>query len=447
MSSSFNKVKVGTAVCDITPPVGCEMSGSVRPIVSTGLRTPLKARAMAIAAGGRTLVFCAVDLISLYVEHVANIKRLVFERTGIPGEALMIGATHTHNGPVLVPQFAGQRPMDGEWVRRMEAKISDAIAEAAAGLRPARIGIARGEEPGLVFNRRLRRPDGRIAMNFTGKADLQSCTAPGLVDPSLAVIRADDLAGNPIGILFNYPNHNNAAGIRELCADWSGFAEEELRERLGADVPVLFFPGASADLNWVDYRNLQQTGGLAEARRIASVLAEAIGQVCSAMTMTDDMELDCQLMPVELRERGLQPVDLDDDGCFGAAAGSFADFYREARDQLLGGRPLARHRYELAAFRLGDTVWVSNPAELFVELGLNIKALSPFGAERTHICSLTNGYAGYVPTEEAFAEGGYEVRRSLGSSFLQTDAGTIFVEKSIELANRLRSGSSSAGRG
>jgi len=56
---------------------------------------------------------------------------------------------------------------------------------------------------------------------------------------------------------------------------------------------------------------------------------------------------------------------------------------------------------------LGDTALVCLPAELFVEIGLNIKAASPF--PHTFIVELANGSISYIPTRAEFKRGGYEM--------------------------------------
>ncbi len=54
---------------------------------------------------------------------------------------------------------------------------------------------------------------------------------------------------------------------------------------------------------------------------------------------------------------------------------------------------------EVQAIQIGPAVFVSNPAEYFVEYGLGIKRESPFPF--TFPVELANGIVGYVPTEEA----------------------------------------------
>jgi hypothetical protein len=68
------------------------------------------------------------------------------------------------------------------------------------------------------------------------------------------------------------------------------------------------------------------------------------------------------------------------------------------------GKPL---EVEVQVIALGrDLAWVSLPGEIFVELGLAIKAASPF--KHTIIAELANGSIGYIPTARAYDEGNYE---------------------------------------
>jgi len=62
---------------------------------------------------------------------------------------------------------------------------------------------------------------------------------------------------------------------------------------------------------------------------------------------------------------------------------------------------------EIQVFRLGGAGLVSFPGEFFVEVGLEVKRRSPL---RTTFClGLANDSIGYVPTQQAYSEGGYEV--------------------------------------
>jgi len=59
---------------------------------------------------------------------------------------------------------------------------------------------------------------------------------------------------------------------------------------------------------------------------------------------------------------------------------------------------------------IGDGAIAGTPGETFAGLGLDIKARSPFAM--TAAAELCNDIIGYIPTREAFSQGGYETFRS-----------------------------------
>jgi hypothetical protein len=54
---------------------------------------------------------------------------------------------------------------------------------------------------------------------------------------------------------------------------------------------------------------------------------------------------------------------------------------------------------------MDGAAFVGIGAELFAETGLAIKQSA---SQPTYVIGLANGYAGYIPTAQAFAESGYE---------------------------------------
>jgi len=89
---------------------------------------------------------------------------------------------------------------------------------------------------------------------------------------------------------------------------------------------------------------------------------------------------------------------------------------------------------EITAVRIGDLAIVCNPTEMFCRFGLDIKKSSP--AKFTMIAEISNGYAGYCPTPEAFDEGGYEILTAR-SSFMEPKSGIKIVQSSRKLLAQL----------
>jgi len=109
-------------------------------------------------------------------------------------------------------------------------------------------------------------------------------------------------------------------------------------------------------------------------------------------------------------------------------------YARHAVKMLKSGKTEAEMR--LSAFHIGDLGVSCIPGEPFCEIGLAIKRNSPFPA--AWVLGNTNGYTGYMPTRESFAQGGYEVR-TCGWSKWQEDADGVVVKESLDLLNQLKS--------
>lgn len=83
---------------------------------------------------------------------------------------------------------------------------------------------------------------------------------------------------------------------------------------------------------------------------------------------------------------------------------------------------------EMQVIALGrDVAWVAWPGEMFVELGLSVKAGSPF--PHTYNVELANGTIGYIPNKAAYAEGNYEVE----SARVAEGSGELLVASALRI--------------
>jgi len=69
--------------------------------------------------------------------------------------------------------------------------------------------------------------------------------------------------------------------------------------------------------------------------------------------------------------------------------------------------------------RINDMLAWAAPVELFCEIAIAVRNQSPF--PQTFFFGYTNGWLGYLPTAQGFAEGGYEPRTSVFTPQVEAD--------------------------
>jgi hypothetical protein len=79
-----------------------------------------------------------------------------------------------------------------------------------------------------------------------------------------------------------------------------------------------------------------------------------------------------------------------------------------SRARTYGGKKI--FPAELHLLQIGPAVFAGTEGEPFAEIGMAIKSRSPWPA--TWFGGYTGGWAGYIPTPDAFPRGGYEVDTS-----------------------------------
>jgi hypothetical protein len=221
--------------------------------------------------------------------------------------------------------------------------------------------------------------------------------------------------------------------------------EKTIRGSLGADLPVVFLEGACGDVTQVD--NLSPyafpTGEKWAEIVGSSVGAEAVKVLVNAAS-SEEMPLNARTKVWKIKRRVpsaehvQRAYDLvkQDIKTVGETDWVFAK-ETVLLDALLAKEPAVE--VEVQAIQVGPAVFLTNPAEFFVEYGLELKAKSRFPF--TFPVEVANGMVGYVPTEEAFGPhgGGYETRLSSYSS-LEVSAGRQMVEAGLELAGQMTPG-------
>lgn len=409
-------IQAGFGAAAITPPLEVQMAGYFGKRRATAVHDELHARAMVLDDGSRRAALLCCDLIALPGEAVAGIRAAVEARTGIPGDHVMVCATHTHTGPE--PRRDRLPPDDCtlDWLKEMPVRAAAAAVAAADDMQKCTVSYGNVMEDRIAFNRRYRMKDGTVRSN-PGHMNPDIVQPAGPIDPEVGVLafRREDRSLKAVCV--NYACHLDNVGGTEISADFPAYLVSRLQERLPERAAVLFTNGACGNINHVDVRSPYRRKGHEHSRWMGETLA---GDVCMALQAAQDLDA----APVRVASEIVQlPV-------------------REDADPVAG-------RAEIQTLRFGDAAFAGVPAEYFVEFQLDIKQRSP--VPRTLVAELANGALGYVPTRQAFEENmahvssermeqfdhmGYEVRSALSRGLLP-GAGETMADTAVRLLSRL----------
>src|SRR4030095_15303316 len=146
--TSANAIDVGVASCDITP----DVKGRKVPLAgygarqgkpSTGVHDPLHAKVLFFRDGKTSMAIVTCDLRSV----TPQLKQQTLQKAadlGLSMDTLFMCASHTHDGPFIVPEKFWQLQFgecDPAIADTMSSSIAGGLRAAARNLAPARVGF------------------------------------------------------------------------------------------------------------------------------------------------------------------------------------------------------------------------------------------------------------------------------------------------------------------
>jgi neutral ceramidase len=453
--------KAGFAERDITPDLGMEAPGGYGKAYHRSFHDPCKLRAVVFDDSRQRVALVGVDLLFITRALTKEARAEIEKRCGIRAGNILLGASHSHSsGPIGMSEpgdFDQATPLVQDlyfkestisnpgYTQLLKRQIVDAVVAADAARVDVRAAVGFGHEDKVAFNRRLRMKNG-LTWSHPGAGNPDIIDYAGPIDPQVGVIGVWDMKTNLLGVVVNFSCHatTNPGGI---SANWPSAMEQTLRAATHhAALPVVFLQGACGDITQVDNLTKFQNPAPEEWWEIVGgrIGAEAYKTLLLIRRgASGDIPLDVRsrtwnikrrLPTAEKVRRALEIVQAGPKD--NETAWTFAK-ETVLLDALAKVRP--EEEVEVQAIQVGPAVFVSNPAEYFVQYGLDIKRGSKFPF--TFPVELANGCTGYVPTEEALGPngGGYETRLTSYSN-LEITAGRQFADTGIELANQMTPG-------
>ena len=492
-----DKYLIGWSEVDMTPEKKISLAGQFFERISEYVETPLTATAMAVASGETHVIFCSADLVSVSRDLLAKIRALVSERKPeINTDALIVAATHTHTSFTYTDYGEGEStgasldiltrfiPEGTNYIGLVETtdgvmtpeeafdfiadKVAKACIEAYDNLAPASFANEFGRAA-VGMCRRVCYDDGTAKM--WGDAKTVNFThLEGGNDNGIELIYTFDENGKLTGVVANIACPSQVVEQRSyISSDYWGKVKILLREKYGEDIKVLGLCGAGGDqcprdlIRWVDPEtpiddpNVIRTnvtsrradpsmydikGTWKIGKRIVNEISDVYEEIDRKIS---EGELVHKKFSLEFPLRRVTPAEKAD------AERAIREFFRENTGDInymdtaamhVHAGTLGRYEYqqthsvctiEIQIIKLGNIVFATNPYELFLDFGNQIRALSL--AEQTFIVQLCNGCAGYLPTKKAEEGGHYSAYVTSGT--VGHIGGEMLVRKTVDEINKL----------
>lgn len=405
---------VGGSVHEVSVPPGSAMGGFVaRTEPSTGVHDPTTVRAVALD----DVAIVTVDVCVLHEQTCRDIERAAGLGT------VVVAAVHTHGGPAIGRGRAGGH----------EARVHDAVVGAAvtavheARLKRRPVQVAWASVRGLGVAKSRRHLDRTI-------------------DPPLDALRFwDATTGEVVATITCYPCHPVVLDATNtmITADYVDALRNGVENETGA--PCLALTGAAGDVNTghaptasfrtsgASQRTFERAGEL--GTRLADGLratgwrrVQSRGAVATSLPVTLDYESITQPY-VDARRRSWEERLTNAANGERSVLTCWLDWARHWRPEHLADRWQGR----VTCIDLGEAALVTLPGEPFLTVAESLQQAAP----HLMVAGYCDGVPGYLPTSDAYPEGGYEVEDACMYYAMPAPVKRGSAEELIRLGTRL----------
>ncbi|MCS7225051.1 MAG: hypothetical protein NZ959_10940 [Armatimonadetes bacterium] len=419
-------MKVGVATATLVADKEMVIAGGIHPVFVNDQEGELRATAFVLESHDLQVAIVSCDILMISQQDLADPLREIEDTYAIPSSHILVTCTHTHHAPSTVKVHGYDK--DQTFVKRVQRAIVEAVGKAQKNARSSaddRMMYWLGLESSVGQNSRLLLSDGTIY--WVGPRD-DAIRPTGPFDGELPVLTIADEKGRLKGVLFSHACHNIGTikgAVRS--PSFYGLAAQELESKLGA--VAAYLPGAAGSSHNLSLPTQEAVHRIKSAvkdalRRAPTIRSEPIQAVKKPFTyrirhFNDDAEEEQVSYYCTKR--------------IGKGAEKTIEVFRQMRQSLSSEQGKERTT-ELQAMRLGDIALIALPGEVFTILGWEIKRRSPF--RNTIVVSLANDWIGYLPDEEGFDLGGYQVWTGF-HSFVEKGTGERMVAEAVRLLEEL----------
>jgi hypothetical protein len=454
----------GVGRTDLTPAPGTPQGGWGAQTHQRGLGAdvPFYATALVLSDGNETAVLVDADAIGFDAEWTNKIVAAIVDLTQIPRDRIRFSCSHTHSGPNTFRLGTISEGLDMAliYLNSLPQRIAGAVWQAQKNLQRVRFAVGSGTCD-INVNRRCCTPEG---------ARVSGRNWSGNVDRTVRVVRFDGLNEVPVAVIVHYACHPTIMAWENqwFTPDYPGAMRQVVEQQMGGT--CLFLQGAAGDIG----PRAGYTGDLRTYRRMGRILGLEASSVALnidplprreryvgvlqsgapiALYEDEPQEPEAPVLRMATRAvalplRKLRPLDvleaeakrwreelmrLRQSGSVeqvrAATARSTQANWQADMGRSYEGKVTVD--WELQCIRVGSLAFLSCQGEPFLEISQRILADSPF--PHTLFSGYSNGAFGYLPTRQAFEEGGYEIEASPFAS----DAADTLVAGGLRLLHEM----------
>ncbi len=400
MKTMETPVLAGWAAAEITPNIPCRMGGyGARAASANAVHDPLFAHALALGTPESPFIVIICDLIGVDETMVEETRRNIAQQ--YPGAASWLGATHTHSGPDVARalSFSSDAP-DPAIKKLVSTGAKSAAREAITRMHPVWARCASGPINGVATNRDHPEQKADITLDL------------------LCFYDAPEQA-QPAAVFGSFPCHPTvmSAGNLAISADLPGAFRRQLHALRGDNIWIALATGAAGDIST---RHTRQGQGFDELERLGGLLARQASNLFSsgeplALSSPDIREVVMSLepkVPFSPEELAANARRIQELMSTEQKKGNIAQLrtLETALQGIQATQKLARkeqpRNLKVSVAQMGKLALAAVPGELYNRLGAEIKRTTK---HFVLLLGYTNGYVGYIPSREAYAELDYEV--------------------------------------
>jgi len=399
---------------DATPPLGYPLcNGNVPPAIR--VIDSLSARGIVLEPEGQSpIVLCVVDWVTVNNESHDLWRKILAEAAGTSVDRVSVHCTHPHDAPGA--DRVAQRLLDEVGLEKaicdpaFEDRVLEGVAHAVINSRKnsrsvTHLSLGKAKVEKFASSRRLIGPDGKVAQVRYSSCKNEKVRAmeEGLVDPYVRLIGFWEKQ-RPVAVLSYYASHPQSFYWTGAVSNDTAGLVRGVRDAAVSEALHVYFIGAGGNVAAGKYNDGTPTNRLRLAERLAGGMECAWDNSVKVPLVAADVEWKTQeiaIPPSAALTDSTRLIEIMKD-----PSSSFYQRSMSASKLAFASRCQAGRMYALACLRLGPARILHTPGELFVEYQIAAQAVRP--GEFVAVAAYGDCGPGYIGTQAAYAQGGYE---------------------------------------